>query len=209
MHRQLTMRAARVAAACFAVGACRSGDDTAAHDTNAAGHDSAAMAMGTDTMSAAGSLANSPLDDGQILAQLAASDQAEIAAGEMAQQKATHADVKAFARKLVTEHQAMMREGQTLAQTHNLPVQATAAPDSGMIRDAQEEMRELREMNAGADWDKEYLDEQIEMHEEALEFIDRALGSAQSADLRAHLQAGRTKVEAHLNEAKQLKDRID
>jgi putative membrane protein len=156
--------------------------------------------MGADSMGAEGKT----LADAQIFAMLSASNTAEIASGKLAQERATNAQVKAFARKMVTEHTAMEKQGADLATRIN--VTPTMPPDSALISDANDDIRDLQGKDRGADWDEEYLDKQVDLHQKTLDLIDRALASAQAAELKTLLEQARPKVQAHLDEAKRLKD---
>lgn len=156
--------------------------------------------MGADSVDAAGKT----LSDAQIFAMLSASNTAEIASGKLAQERATNAQVKAFARKMVTEHTAMEREGASLAR--RISVTPTMPPDSALITDGNDDIRDLQGKERGADWDEEYVDKQVDLHQKTLDLIDRAMGSAQAAQLRTLLETARPKVQQHLDEAKRLKE---
>ncbi|MDQ3696435.1 MAG: DUF4142 domain-containing protein [Gemmatimonadota bacterium] len=206
-HTTTRVFGALTLAATLAIGACATDDRADLYDTTAVMAGDTAFGA-RDTMIAAGELGTEDdWTDGQILGLLAAINTGEVAAAEVAKTKATHADVRAFAVKLETEHSAMLRSGEELARSANV---ASAAPeDSGLIKDANDDMEDLREKERGNDWDKEYLDKQIDIHEDVIENIDKALRNADNAQLRELLQMARPKVEAHLTEARQIKERLD
>ena len=199
-----TYRMAAVVAACVALGACKSNDNEAATDSAAGVADTTAMA-GMAHDSTAGHANTGPLSDPQIFGALGSSDTGEIALGKLGQTKATHAQVKAFARKLVTEHQAMMKETSALAS--RLTVTPAATTDSSIIDDLSDDVEDLQKKDAGKDWDDDFLDKLEDSHQKTLDFLDRAANNATHADLKAMLTKARPKVEAHLNEIKQLKER--
>jgi predicted outer membrane protein len=99
------------------IGACESGDRNVARD-------SAAMSGATPTDTGApgansGAPAATPqggLTDANIVALLDAANKADSASGAVAAKKATNAEVKAFARLMMSEHHALRAAGQALAK---------------------------------------------------------------------------------------------
>jgi predicted outer membrane protein len=75
------------------------------------------------------------------------------------------------------------------------------------MKDGQESLKEMTEKAAGADWDKAYLDHQIEEHEKVLGKLQDAAKGTVNTDLRAMLVKGTGKVQEHLTKAKALKEK--
>ena len=201
-------RAALVLGAILAAGACARGDtDASRGDTTAtiagAPGDSAAGAR-TDTGTAGGAVANNAWTDAQIFGMLSAANTGEIASGKLAQTRATNAQVRAFARRMVTEHTAMEKQGNDLAKRIN--VTPAMPPDSALITDVNDDIEDLQRKERGADWDEEYMEKQIDAHQKTLDLIDRANNATQNAEIRQMLQQARPKVQTHLEEARRLKD---
>jgi putative membrane protein len=196
-------------AATLALGACASDDE--AGDEAAIGANDTAVVATTDSAgmmhdTAAGAVeGGASWNDAQILGMLSAANTGEIAGGEAAQRMATDARVKAFARRMVTEHTAMQKQGTDLAQ--QLGVTPALPPDSALITDVSEDIDELSNKERGADWDEEYVEKQVDAHQKTLDLIDRAMRSTQSTQLRQLLEQARPKVEQHLNDARQLQNR--
>ena len=200
-------RAALVLGAVLAAGACSSSDrDAAGGDTTAtvaaAPGDSAAGAR-TDTAGGTVTGGNA-WSDAQIFGMLSAANTGEIASGKLAQTRATGAPIRTFARRMVTEHTAMEKQGSDLAK--RLSVTPAMPPDSALITDVNDDVEDLQQKERGADWDEEYVDKQIDAHQKTLDLIDRANNSTQNAELRQLLQQARPKVQTHLEEARRLKD---
>lgn len=207
MRAMTTYRMAAVVATCVALGACTKKDDTAAAGDSAAMRDStsamAAAGMPNDTMGAHTN--TGPMSDPQIFGMMSASDSGELKLSRLAQTKATHPQVKAFARKMVTEHTAMLKQGSALAK--RLTVVPAAPEDSNLVKDVADDIEDLTKKNAGKDWDDDYLDKIGNAHKKTLDFIDKAMNNATHADLKAALTKARPAVDGHLNEINQLKDR--
>lgn len=185
-----------LATLCFTLAACGGGDantDTAMGDTTAG-------MMGTDTGMAAGGMAGA-MSDQQIVVGMNGSNGMEIATGEIARDKATNADVKQFAADMVTEHQAMQAQADSLSTRLNIV--AAAAPDS--VTQALNDARtRLQGEAAGAGFDRLYMEMQVQAHEATLNMLNQAAGATQNAELRTLVQNAIPAVQTHLDRARQI-----
>lgn len=97
--------------------ACQGGSSNVARDQSAA-----ASAANSADSGAPGARGGAPavtpkgLSDSNIVAILDEANKADSAAGALALKKATRADVKAYARLMMSEHHAMRQAGQRLAK---------------------------------------------------------------------------------------------
>ena len=210
----LSCAALALAAACSPsnqeTGAAGSGANTgttATADTGMGGAAAQRAIADSPTAGTTGAMANTgALDDSAILAHLSATDEAEIREAQMAQQKGSNAQVKAFAKKLETEHQAHLKKGTALAQ------QIGAQPNPTVRADAAREHADMAddlEGKTGAEFDREFVDNQIEAHEKAIAMLrDQFLAAAKNEQLRADIQQTIPKMEAHLATARQLKQQL-
>ncbi len=175
-------------------------------DTDAGMGDTAMVGTGTgaamDTGMATGAAATGAMSDEQIMSHMGAANGIEIAAGEIAADKATNADVKQFARDMVTEHQRMQAQADSLAVQLNVTPSATA-PDS--LAEALEEARnQLTGQAAGAEFDRMYMEMQVEAHQNTLDLLNQASASTQNAEVRALVQGAIPAVQQHLDRARQI-----
>jgi putative membrane protein len=135
-------------------------------------------------------------------------DQAEIARGEMAQQRAVSAEVQAYASRMVAEY----------ARSRDL-VQAITEPS--VAGDPKAQLRARHRVlitqdlqgQTGASFDAAYISAQVSAHAEEVAMIDRSLlpsiaAAAPPPGLRAVIQEMRPMVAAHLVEALQLEQRL-
>src|SRR5665213_2600631 len=99
------------------LGACKK-TDNAADTTMASADTSMAAGAASSTMNAPAPAAT--MSDAAIFAMLGAANQGEIAAGKMAESKATNASVKSFARDMVAAHTKMLNDGVALAKRLNI-----------------------------------------------------------------------------------------
>jgi putative membrane protein len=134
---------------------------------------------------------------GGFVTAAATSDMYEIQAGQMAQQKAQSAGVKAFGKQMVTDHTAMSNELKPLAQ------KAGAAIPTELDQ-RRKGMIDNLTAASGADFDKVYLAQQEAAHEEALTLLKGYADSGDNAELKALAQKAIPKVESHHQKAEQL-----
>ena len=187
-------------AAVFALAACA--PDTDVDDAN----DSAAAVAAPTVDSAAGTTMGAAMTEANVFAALAASNAAEIEHSKVAVDKATNADVKAFAQMMIDEHTAMSKQGDELAVRLNV----TPAPNDVANELRDESTKDVNDLTAktGADLDKEYIDEQIDMHQETLDLLDRMDDNVTNADLKALIEQAKPKVQQHLDRAKSIKEKL-
>lgn len=174
--------------------------DSAALATNPAVLDSAA-GMTAMPGTAAGDLA--ALSEPNVMAMVGLSNAAEIQTSRIAVDKASSADVKAFARAMVADHEAMQAEADGLATrlavTPEAPQQAQQKQQmlDGMLQ-------QLNETASGADFDRAYMDGQVRAHEQTLTELQAFQGSVQNADLRTLITQAIPKVQQHLERARTI-----
>jgi len=144
--------------------------------------------------------------DAQIFARLVAANEGEIAAGKMAESKATNADVKSFARMMVTDHGKMLNDVSGLAKKLNVTPD-TAAADS--IKTANSSMANaLRSAAKGTTFDTTYVNGQVAGHEATLAMLKTAAGQAQNAELKQALNGAMPAVQSHLDRIKNIQAKM-
>lgn len=182
-------------------------DTLAARDSAGMTRDSAGGMAGMSHDSARTAGSSGAWNEGQIVGYITAVSNGEIAEGRLAGTKARHAEVKAFGRQMVTDHQAMLAAGTALAKKGSLTADTTRGEVADHMKEGREHLKELTEKEAGADWDKEYLDHQIDAHGKVLERLQEAANATQNADLRAMLVKGSGKVQEHITKARAIKEK--
>jgi putative membrane protein len=158
-------------------------------------------AMGsTNTMG--GTMDVSSFNDAQIAAVVHAVNAGEIQEAQLAESKASSAEVKRFARDMVNHHRAMQSSATSAFQKANLTPSENAVSQQ-LTSDTQNELSMLQGVN-GRDFDRDYIDSQVKDHSMALDLIDKMLPNAKDPQLKTMLQDARTKVEAHLRDAQRI-----
>jgi putative membrane protein len=195
-------RLVTVATVAMAFAACGPRDNEVAADSAAA---ATARVDSAPTTTASAGTVDRDMSEAGILGLLAAANAGEIEAANVALQKAKNTRVRDFAQQMKTDHTAMMRQGEQLSQS--LSVTPVVPRDEDQL--VKEHKDNMEEMNREADFDEEYMEGQIEDHENVLDLIDKALNNTQNAQLRTMLQGARPKVEQHLQLARQIQDQLN
>ena len=89
---------------------------------------------------------------------------------------------------------------------------ATTPATNDKANDLKEEnTKDINDLNSktGKDFDKEFMEEQVDMHQETLDLLNDLDGRTTNADLKAAIAEAKPKVQAHLDQAKAIKDKVD
>lgn len=181
-------------------------DTTSAAGAVATGSDSANRARTDTTNPNANASANGGWTDGQILAFATAANRGEIAEGKLAETKATNAKVKAFGRQMVTDHTAMLHEGTSFAKKNNITPDSTKNDVTDLEKNSIDEMKDLQTKKKGNDWDKDFIDKEIDGHKAVLDKLQQAQNATTNAQLKEMLTKATAKVQEHLTKAQAIKD---
>ena len=206
-----TMRARAAAALVLAALAGCSGGDAGRDDTLALSADSTRVSAGTVTGdSAADSVVGfgnaTTLSAAHILELLAVANRGEIEYSRAALEKLTSAELKEYARAMIADHEAMLKEGDSLRQALRV-----APQPSDRSRNLQEEqMKDVGDLRgeSGDDANREFIEEQVDMHQETLDLLEDLDDDTNDPRLKAAVDKARPKVRQHLDRAKQLQERL-
>ena len=190
-------RVAALTAAVLTVGACAK-KDTGAADTTAA---SSTMTADTSTM-AASSTSTGGWSDANILALLDEANVADSSEGAIAASKGTSAAVRNFGKLMVSDHHKLRVQGEALAK--KLSLTPTAPAGDNITSDAQKEMDNLNSTAKGKDFDKAYVDGQVDDHKKVLDLAVKAMAQAQSTELKNLIQKATPVVQSHLDKAESI-----
>jgi putative membrane protein len=138
-----------------------------------------------------------------LIDHMAASDSAVAA---MAASKATNAEVRAHAQRMMTEHSEL--RARALAAQQSLGVEPELPDREVRLRDHENAVAELDSIPAGAAWDRAYLDHEVRFHEQARELAQRSAGDTTRPELRTLADDAAQRFAAHLQAAQQLRGRL-
>ena len=189
---------ATLAVAAMAVAACGK-KDSGAVDTTAA---SSTTTTDSSAMTASSTNTGGTWSDANILALLDEANAADSSEGAIAATKGTSAAVRNFGKQMVADHHKMRVQGEALAKKLSL----TPTPPAGdnTTSDAQKEMDNLNATAKGKDFDKAYVDGQVDDHKKVLDLAVKAMAQAQSTELKNLIQKATPVVQSHLDKAESI-----
>lgn len=137
------------------------------------------------------------LSDAQIATITDKVNTAEIEQARIAQSKSSDEQVRQFAQMMIEHH------GQAKAQQAGLGLGTADSPLSQELdREAQSTLDTLQ-AKSGAEFDRAYLQAQVDAHQKALDTIRQQLiPNAQAPELRSYLENLAPQVEQHLAQAR-------
>jgi len=143
-------------------------------------------------------------NDAQIAFIVVTANTIDIDAGKLAETKASSPDVKAFAKRMVTDHTGVNKSATELVT--RLKVTPEDNPTSQALKaGGDKNLANLKSLN-GAAFDKAYIDHEVTYHEQVLDALDKTLiPSAKNEELKALLVKVRPAFVAHLEHAKMIK----
>jgi putative membrane protein len=130
------------------------------------------------------------------------SDQYEIQAAQLAMQRSQNQEVKNFAQRMATDHETTTRQLQGLVQNIS-SVQVTTALDAKHT----EMLTQLRNAR-GSDFDRLYMTQQIQAHQNAVDLFHNYSQAGDNAQLKQWASATLPKLQEHLQMAQQTQRQL-
>ena len=138
-----------------------------------------------------------------FVAKAAASDMFEIQAAKLAQTRATNPDVKKFAAMMVADHtkstaalkKAIADSGQAITPPATLP------------DNLKDKLDDLTKVEA-KDFDKDYMDNQVDAHQAALDLLQRYAQDGDVVQIKVFAAETAPTVQKHLDAARTLRDAV-
>lgn len=136
--------------------------------------------------------------DQRILTDLAQANVNEVAAGNIALQKASAPDVKSFAQQMVDDHTKGLQEVQTVAQAKNVTL--PTEPDA-----KHKKMADRLNALSGAEFDKTYLaNAGVNDHKAAHKLVTDAQKQAKDPDIKALAGKLQPTIDQHMKTVQPL-----
>lgn len=196
MSRLFLFGAASLAALGFA--ACGNNTDTTAMNTPA----ETPAAMETASANNADNMAKEAQD---FVNNAGQANLVEIRTSEMALEKSTNADVKAFAQKMIDDHKAALDKIKATASSASLMAPPEALDDFHMRR-----INDLTETDGDADFDADYAALQVDAHNDAIKlFEDYSRDSDATPELKALADEMLPALNEHKTMAETLRDNVN
>src|SRR5512132_118021 len=191
-------RLALLAIGSLALAACAKKENYGVDTTGAASSTVPAdtgMAVGVPTTSGNWSDAN-------IVALLDEANVADSAAGALAATKGTASAIREFGRRMTRDHHQLRTQGAALAKKLNITPVAPA--DDAVTSDAQKNMNTLNSTAKGKDFDKVYIDAEVDTHKKVLDLATKAAAQTQNAELKNLIQKAAPVIQEHLDRAEAI-----
>jgi putative membrane protein len=172
------------------------------------GSDTAASsARGADT-SAPGASSTTPgtWTDANIFALLDEANMGDSAAGALASTKGTSSALRDFGRRMARDHHALRVQGEALAK--RMKITPIPPDEDNLIADAQKNLDNLNATAKGKDFDKAYIDSEVEAHKRVLELVTRAMEEAESTELKNLIQKAAPVIRDHLDLAQSIQQSL-
>jgi putative membrane protein len=193
--------------ACTLIVACSKGDSRAAAKADSLAMADTAARPAAVTTPAEITPPPAQLTDTNLVAILDNANASDSAAGRIASEKGTSADVKDFGNMMMRDHHALRKAGQDLAKKLNIrpimPIGDSSATAAQHWRDR------LNAMPAGVTWDKAYIDHEVSYHQSLLQTANAAQSSAQDTSLQAFVIKAGPSIQAHLDKAQSIQVKLD
>lgn len=157
----------------------------------------AISATGDTSTMATGAPAAGGWTDANIFALLDEANMADSAAGAVAATKGTAAAVRDFGKRMMRDHHQLRVQGQALAK--KLSITPAPPADDPVMSGAQKHLDTINSTAKGKDFDKAYIDGEVNMHKSVLEVATTAAAQTQNAELKNLIQKAAPTIQAHLD----------
>ncbi|HYG17113.1 MAG TPA: DUF4142 domain-containing protein [Bacteroidia bacterium] len=139
--------------------------------------------------------------DAEMAVKIADAGLYEVRVSELAQTKATNADVKEFAMMMVKDHTMANEELKAWAARKNVSL------PSAMSEDMQKKYNDLNE-EKGMDFDKEYMDMMVKDHDKDIEMFEKCAEDCKDAELKTWCNEKLTTLRMHKDHAEKIQEKV-
>lgn len=151
---------------------------------------------GRDTTASYGKLAWS---DRRFVTKAAEDGMDEVQLAQLAAQRATNAEVRTYAQKLMSEHQQVNSELTQMAGQKNVKLDKDNEKDRAYKRLSKK---------SGADFDQEFVEHMIDEHEKDIKLFEKAAKDAKDPDVRSFASKNLEHLRDHLQQAQGLRQTL-
>ncbi len=137
--------------------------------------------------------------DRRFVHKAAEDGRAEVQLAELAAQRASHAEVKSFAQKLVDQHSKVNSELTDIAGQKNVKLEDDDDKDRAYKRLSKK---------SGHEFDQEFVEHMIDEHEKCIRMFEKASTDAKDSDVRAFAAKHLDHLRSHLQEAQGLRQAV-
>lgn len=139
----------------------------------------------------------------EFVAKAGAGGLAEVEMGELGVQKATSGQVKAFAKRVVTDHTKANEQLVTVTKGKGLEIPSSRSAMHKSMMD------KFREAKASKEFDRDYMEQMVQDHQTDIELFETAADDIKlDAELRAYAKNTLPTLRDHLKEAQTIESKL-
>ncbi|MBC7934117.1 MAG: DUF4142 domain-containing protein [Rhizobacter sp.] len=188
--------------ACLAIFSCNDSDSKT--DTTVTSSDTLAVNGTTDTgITTPSTAATMPADSAtaKFLVKATEGGLAEVACGQVAQNKSVNESVKMFAGMMVSDHSGVNAQLSMLAGQRQVVLPSETSPEN-------KKMAADVEKKSGAAFDKAYMDMMVAAHKKTIGLFEKASGELSDPAVKTLIEQTLPKVKTHLDSAQAIRKRL-
>lgn len=170
-------------------------------NNNANNKDSVDSAMNVNDQKVGNNITPVDTSDADFVVKAANGGMAEVELGKIAKQKATSANVKEFASKMVEDHSKINDRLKAVAASLNITIPAA------IDKEKQDAVDKLN-ATAVTDFDKDYMDMMVKAHNNDVDLFQKAAKDISNPDLHSFITEALPTLQAHQKMAKQMDDKL-
>lgn len=146
------------------------------------------------------------MSDANLIDVLDTINQNEIASAELARDRSSSTDVKAFADRVLKEHQESIESTRRMAQ--QMDIQPTSPSLAGKLKQDQMDAMEILRSKSDSDFDRTYIQQEIAKHVQALELVQTAAAYEYESPLKQQMLHTKLDLLSHLSAAKAVERQL-
>jgi putative membrane protein len=140
-------------------------------------------------------------ESSSFLVKAADAGMAEVELGQLGQQKAINAQVKAFGAMMVHDHSMANDQVKALAAKRSVTLPSMPGDDNKKDKD------DLAN-KSGADFDRAFMNQMVDDHQDAINLFENSAGKVNDTEVKTFINNTIPKLKMHLDSAKAIQKRI-
>lgn len=146
------------------------------------------------------------MSDANIFYVLDRANMLDSAAGSIAVTKGTNSEVRDYGRLMMRDHHDLRQRAADLAR--RIAITPDPPPGDAAQARADRTMSILNGAARGRDFDKAYIDHEVETHKTLLETLVAAMAAAQNAELQNMIQKAAPTIQGHFDMAQSIERKL-
>ena len=140
--------------------------------------------------------------DRNTMIKLGQGDTSEVDLAKIVEPKATNADVKAFAKRMIDEHTKAFDELERIAKAEKVTLKG------GMDSEHKKFASELAKKKLGAEYDRTYVEQMVKDHTKDRSAVEKALKTIKNDELKRWAENELKTIEEHLKLVEEVRGKL-